>query len=143
MKSIGYATWKGPWKTGSGTLSTASETLSNTPYTFGSRFEGSPGASPEELLATALAGCFNQALANNFGMIGFEASAAQTTVVVELGYGSDTYPSILSVAISTQVNMSSISKERFDYCAERARTHCTIARLLNIEPTMKAELLDQ
>jgi osmotically inducible protein OsmC len=94
-------------------------------------------------LATALAGCFNQALANNFGMIGFEASAAQTTVVVELGYGSDTYPSILSVAISTQVNMSSISKERFDYCAERARTHCTIARLLNIEPTMKAELLDQ
>jgi osmotically inducible protein OsmC len=86
---------------------------------------------------------FNQALANNFGMIGFEAEAVQTTVVVELGYGSDTYPSILSVAIGTQVGVLGISKERFDYCAERARTHCTIARLLNIEPTMEAELLNQ
>jgi osmotically inducible protein OsmC len=113
------------------------------PYTFASRFEGSPGASPEELLATALAGCFNQALANNFGMIGFEADAVQTTVVVELGYGSDTYPSILSVAISTEVNVLGMPKERFDYCAERARTHCTIARLLNIEPTLKAELLER
>jgi organic hydroperoxide reductase OsmC/OhrA len=38
-------------------------------------FQRSPGASPEELLAAAHAGCFNQALANNCGMISLKAES--------------------------------------------------------------------
>ena len=48
MKAIGLSNWKGTWKTGTGTISTASDTLKETAYTFSSRFEGTPGASPEE-----------------------------------------------------------------------------------------------
>ncbi|KIM93313.1 hypothetical protein OIDMADRAFT_35813 [Oidiodendron maius Zn] len=123
MKAIGLSVWKGTWKTGSGTISTTSDTFKNAPYSFSSRFNGTPGASPEELLAAAQAGCFNQAFANNFGMIGFEAEKIDTSVTVELGYGSDGHPSILSVSIASNAKVPGISKERFDYCAERARTH--------------------
>jgi len=51
MDAIGLSTWKGTWKQGEGTISTNSQTLRDASYTFASRFEGKPGASPEELLA--------------------------------------------------------------------------------------------
>lgn len=141
MKSKGYSTWQGTWKEGSGSLSTGSDTLKDKAYSFSSRFEGTPGASPEELLATALAGCFNQALANNFVMIGFKSESINTSVEVDLGYGADTHPSIKSAFITTEAKCPDISKERFDYCVERARTTCTIALILKLDLGIKASLL--
>src|SRR5438552_14082819 len=47
MKATGYSTWSGSWKQGNGTISTETKTLNDVPYTFSSRFEGAPGASPE------------------------------------------------------------------------------------------------
>ncbi|BBD96974.1 hypothetical protein SAMIE_1004750 [Sphingobium amiense] len=141
MKAIGLANWQGNWKQGTGTLSTQTDTFKDKPYSFSSRFEGTPGASPEELLAVALAGCFNQALANNFGMIGFEAESIETSVAVELGYGENGHPAILSTFVTTSAKVPGIPQDRFDYCAERARTFCTIAMLLKIEIGMEATLL--
>jgi lipoyl-dependent peroxiredoxin len=140
MKATGFSTWHGTWKQGSGTVSTQSETLKSTPYSFSSRFEGTPGASPEELLATALAGCFNQSLANNFGMIGFEAQSISTSVVVELGYGDNGHPSIKSSFVTTEAAVPGITREKFDYCAERARTTCTVALILKLDLGMSATL---
>lgn len=140
MKATGYSTWQGSWKQGQGTVSTLSDTLKDKPYSFSSRFEGTPGASPEELLATAHAGCFNQALANNFGMIGFEAESIRTSVVVELGYGDNGHPAIKSSFVTTEASVPGITKERFDYCAERARTSCTISLILKIDLGMSATL---
>jgi osmotically inducible protein OsmC len=119
MKAIGLSTWQGTWKTGFGTISTTSDTFKDKPYSFSSRFNGTSGASPEELLAAAQAGCFNQALANNFGMIGLEAAKIDTSVEVELGYGSDGHPRILSVSITSNAKVPGISNEKFDYCTER------------------------
>jgi osmotically inducible protein OsmC len=141
MKAIGHSTWKGTWKEGSGTISTASNTLKEEPYSFSSRFEGTPGASPEELLAAAQAGCFNQALANNFGMIGYKADKIDTSVTVELGQGSDGFPAILAVSVTTDAKVPGISQERFKYCAERARVHCTIGKLMKVEIDLAASLL--
>jgi lipoyl-dependent peroxiredoxin len=141
MKAIGYSTWHGTWKQGSGTVSTKSDTIKDKPYSFSSRFEGTPGASPEELLATAQAGCFNQALANNFGMIGLEAESINTNVVVELGYGEDTHPAIKSSFVTTEAKCPGITQEKFDYCVERARTTCTIALILKLDLGIKSTLL--
>lgn len=141
MKAIGLSDWKGTWKEGAGTISTTTDTFKDKPYSFSSRFEGTPGASPEELLAAAQAGCFNQALANNFGMIGFEADSIETSVAVELGYGDNGHPAILSSFVTTSAKVPGISQERFDYCAERARTTCTIAMLLKIDIGMAATLV--
>ena len=68
MQAKGHSTWSGSWKQGAGTISTATDSVRGQPYSYASRFDGAPGASPEELLAAAHAGCFNQALANNFGI---------------------------------------------------------------------------
>lgn len=140
MNAIGKSTWQGSWKQGSGTVSTQSDTIKSTPYSFSSRFEGTPGASPEELLATALAGCFNQALANNFGMVGFEATGVNTSVGVELGYGDNGHPAIKGAFVTTEAAVPGITRERFDYCAERARTTCTIALILKLDVGMSATL---
>lgn len=140
MNATGYATWAGSWKQGSGVLATHSDTLKDQHYSFSSRFEGTAGASPEELLATAHAGCFNQALANNFGMKEFVADSIETSVVVELGYGDDGHPAIKGVHIKTLAKVPSISQETFEYCAERARSNCTLSKLLKCEITLAASL---
>jgi osmotically inducible protein OsmC len=141
MFATGISTWTGTWKGGSGTISTTTETLKDMPYSFSSRFEGAPGASPEELLAAAQAGCFNQALANNFGMIGFTAEHIKTSVTMELGYGDDGHPAIKSAKLVTEASAQDINEEQFGRCAERARTLCTIALILKLDIAMTATLV--
>ncbi len=58
MKRTATAIWNGSIKEGSGNLTTQSNTLNKTPYSFVSRFENGAGTNPEELVAAAYAGCF-------------------------------------------------------------------------------------
>jgi osmotically inducible protein OsmC len=44
------AQWSGSGKEGRGTLTTASGTLTSTPYSFTARFENGIGTNPEELI---------------------------------------------------------------------------------------------
>lgn len=138
---VGSSTWKGTWKQGKGTISTESGTLPAIPYSYASRFEDASGASPEELLAAAHAGCFNQALANNFGMIGLEAKSIETSINVDLQL-VEGRPTIAGVHITTRASAPGITKEQFDGCAERARANCSISKALKSEITLKAQLID-
>jgi osmotically inducible protein OsmC len=144
MEVTGTSSWKGSWKGGAGTISTTSDTIKENPFSYSSRFEGTPGGRPEELFAVAIAGCFNQALANNLGMIGgFEADNIETSVTVDLGFGGvNNFPTIFSIRIVSNARVIGISKEDFAYCAERARTNYTIAKLLNLETQMIAKLVN-
>ena len=57
--------WHGTGKEGSGTLTSPSTVLNNTPYSFNTRFvneDGKAGTNPEELIAAAHAGCFSMLL---------------------------------------------------------------------------------
>jgi osmotically inducible protein OsmC len=139
-EAIGSSYWKGTWKEGSGTISTKTDTITEKYFSFSSRFEGLPGASPEELLSTALAGCFNQALANNLGMIGSEADSIETSVIINVKNEPGDFPTITDILITTIAKVSGLTEERLGYCAERARTHCSIARLMRIDPRMDARL---
>ena len=56
MKRKAYAVWKGGIINGSGTISSDSGVLSNTQYSFSSRFENGIGTNPEELIAAAHSG---------------------------------------------------------------------------------------
>ena len=62
MQRKASAVWKGSLKDGQGTVSSASGILSNTKYSFATRFEDAPGTNPEELIAAAHAACFSMAL---------------------------------------------------------------------------------
>jgi osmotically inducible protein OsmC len=141
MKATAAATWTGTWKAGNGTISTMSDIVRGAPYSFSSRFEGTPGASPEEFLAAAYAGCFNQAIANNFGMKDLQAESVETTAEVDLGYGDDGHPAIKGIHVKVTAKVPGATEEVFQYCAGRAKTNCTIAKQLKCEITMEAKLI--
>jgi len=141
MKAIGYSDWTGTWKEGAGSISTDGNTLPKTVYTYASRFEGAEGASPEELLAAAHAGCFNQALANNFGMNSLTAESIATAAVVETGKDEQGSPAILRIDIRVEARVPGATQEIFEHCVERARTRCSIAKVLKCEIAVAATLL--
>ena len=140
MMAEAYASWIGTWKKGSGSISTRTPTVRQQPFSYASRFEGAPGACPEELLAAAQAGCFNQALANNFGMIGLEAESVITRVAVEAVWDEHESPMIKCLHITVEAKVPGASQEQFCECAERARTRCSISRILKCDITMSATL---
>src|SRR4249920_1140821 len=78
------AEWNGGLKDGKGSISTDSGVLSNTQYSFSTRFEDGIGTNPEELIAAAHAGCFSMALSGQLGNAGMTAEAIDTTATVTL-----------------------------------------------------------
>src|SRR6187401_3776611 len=78
------AVWHGTGRAGSGTLSSDSGVLSETPYSFRSRLENEKGANPEELIAAAHAGCFTMALAFGLQGAGFTPTELSTEAAVTL-----------------------------------------------------------
>ena len=66
MKRNVNAIWNGDGIDGNGFLTAQSGAFNKMPYSFKTRFEndnGDLGTNPEELVASALAGCFNMKLA--------------------------------------------------------------------------------
>lgn len=141
MKAQGFSTWQGTWKEGAGTIATASPSVASQAYSYASRFEGSPGASPEELLAAAQAGCFNQALANNFGMRSLTAQAIDTSVLIELGQDNDGRPAIVGSHIVVAARVAGATDEQLQQCAQRASTNCSISKIMRCPITFEAHLL--
>jgi len=142
MKSTGISTWEGTWKEGKGTISTKSDTLKEVPVSFSSRFEGTPGASPEELLAAAHAACFNQALANIAGQNKFETKSILTTADIELGYEeSSGHPEIKSLNFFVSAAIPGATKEQLVDFAEKARVGCTISKIIKLDTTVTAVLI--
>ncbi len=84
MQSKGSAVWKGGFKDGRGTISTASGALKQAGYSVGSRFEGSSGTNPEELIAAAHAACFSMALSLLLGNAGITPESIETSATVSL-----------------------------------------------------------
>lgn len=136
MKVTGSSTWSGGWRSGAGTVSTDSPALKAEPYSFNSRFDTTGGTGPEELLAASIAACFNQALANNLGMLGFEAESVIAQATVEMGFDGSRNPIIAGIAMTCTARVPNISILDFQGCAERAR-----ARLLVVAPSLDATTL--
>jgi osmotically inducible protein OsmC len=78
------AVWQGTGRAGNGNLSTESGVLSQTPYSFKTRFENEKGTNPEELIAAAHAGCFTMALAFGLQTGGYDPAELTTEAAVTL-----------------------------------------------------------
>ncbi len=139
MQRKASAVWNGDLKKGHGSISTASGTLSNTQYSFGTRFENGVGTNPEELIAAAHAGCFSMALSAQLGVAGLTPTeiGAQATVTLEkVGDGFAVTKSHLDV---TAV-IPGADEATFLTLAGQAKAGCPISKLLNAEITMTATL---
>jgi osmotically inducible protein OsmC len=134
------AVWKGTLKEGKGAISTDSGVLSNTQYSFATRFENGKGTNPEELIAAAHAGCFAMALSAQLSGAGFtpesiETSAAVTLDKLEVGW------TITKVHLDVTARVPGADQAAFDTAAANAKSGCPISRLLKAEITMTAKLV--
>ncbi len=136
------AVWKGNLKEGKGTISTDSGVLSNTQYSFATRFENGKGTNPEELVAAAHAGCFTMALSAQLGNAGITPESLETTAALSLDK-LDSGWTITKIHLDVTARIPGASQAAFDKAAEDAKAGCPISRLLKAEITMTAKLLSE
>ncbi|HSC35245.1 MAG TPA: OsmC family protein [Thermodesulfobacteriota bacterium] len=139
MKRNASAVWKGDLKSGKGKISTDSGVLSDTQYSFKTRFEDGKGTNPEELIAAAHAGCFSMALSSELGKLGLTADAIRTTASVSLEK-TDAGFTITSVHLDLKAKIPGADKETFEKAANNAKKGCPVSRVLNADITLDAAL---
>ena len=139
MKRKASAVWNGGLRDGRGTISTDSRVLSDTQYSFGTRFEEGTGTNPEELIAAAHAGCFSMALSGQLGSAGLTAERIDTTAAVTLEK-TDAGFTITTVHLDVSAKVPGADKQAFETAANNAKTGCPVSRLLNTKITMDAKL---
>jgi osmotically inducible protein OsmC len=139
MQRKASAVWKGGLKDGKGTVSGTSGVLSNTPYSFATRFENAPGTNPEELIAAAHAGCFSMALSAQLGQAGLTPESINTTATVSLDK-VDAGFAITTVHLDVTAKVPKADQAAFQKAAENAKSGCPVSKVLNAKITMNARL---
>ncbi|HEY8552954.1 MAG TPA: OsmC family protein [Burkholderiales bacterium] len=139
MERTASAVWSGGLKDGKGTLSAASGVLAETPYSFATRFESSPGTNPEELIGAAHAGCFSMALAGQLERAGMKPERIRTTATVTLETGAGG-PAITAVHLEVTARVPGAARDAFMKAANDAKTGCPVSKVLNASITMDARL---
>jgi osmotically inducible protein OsmC len=138
MKRNATAVWNGTGKDGKGTLTTQSGTLTDTQYSFKSRFEEGVGTNPEELVAAAHSGCFSMKLSFNISAENITPEEIVTKAIVNLNPEKG---EITDIHLEVKVKAPGLSKEKFDALVADAKANCPISKLMNAEITIDAELL--
>jgi len=139
MKRNASAVWQGGLKDGKGTISTASGVLSNTPYSFSTRFEEGKGTNPEELIAAAHAGCFSMALSNILGESQMTPKSIETKATLTMEK-TDAGFTVTEIHLDVTANIPGADDAKFQAAAEKAKAGCPISRLLNAKIEMTARL---
>jgi osmotically inducible protein OsmC len=136
MKRQATAVWNGSGKEGNGTLTTQSTVLTNTQYSYKSRFEEGVGTNPEELMAAAHAGCFTMKLSFVLGAAGFTPDKIETVCFITLENGA-----ITTSHLEVSATVPGISQEDFDKCTKEAKEECPVSKAYNLDITLEATLI--
>lgn len=132
MKRTANAHWNGDLKQGKGTLSTQSTVLSETQYSFNTRFGDGVGTNPEELLGASHAGCFTMAVSAALTQEGIVANDLDTKATVELDPAAG---KITNITLEiTAAAIDGVSEEQFTKIAEGAKANCPISQALSATP---------
>jgi lipoyl-dependent peroxiredoxin len=139
MERSATAVWNGGLKDGRGSISTPSGVLSDSPYSFLTRFENAKGTNPEELIGAAHAACFAMALSAQLGTMNFapqtiRASANVTLEKLDAGW------TISKIHLDVTAQIPNISDAAFQSAASSAKANCPVSRLLTAEITLSAVL---
>ena len=140
MQRNASAVWYGSLKEGRGELSSDSGILSDTPYSFGTRFEDERGTNPEELIGAAHAGCFSMALSMILGEHDVTPERIDTEAAVTLEQVDDGF-AITKVHLTTRVEVSGLDPADFEEAANAAKAGCPVSKLLDAEITLDATLV--
>jgi len=139
MQRKASAVWKGGLKGGTGSVSASSGVLSNTPYSFTTRFENTPGTNPEELIAAAHAACFSMALSAQLGNANLTPDSINTTATLTLEK-LDSGFTITAVHLDVTGRVPNADAAAFQKAADNAKTGCPVSKVLKANITMNAKL---
>ncbi len=139
MQRKASAVWKGGLKDGKGTVSATSGVLNNTPYSFATRFENTPGTNPEELIAAAHAACFSMALSGQLGGANLTAESISTTATLTMEK-LDSGWAITAVHLDVSARVPKADAAAFNKAAENAKSGCPVSKALKATITMTAKL---
>ena len=135
MKRNATAVWNGTGKEGTGHLSTQSNVLQKTQYSYKSRFAEGVGTNPEELVAAAHAGCFSMKLTFVLNEAGFTADEIETKCEITLDNGAITESHLI-----VKARVPKISREKFDEAVKEAKENCPISKLYKTNITVESAL---
>ena len=139
MKRNVNAIWNGDGIDGNGFLTAQSGAFNKMPYSFKTRFEndnGDLGTNPEELIASALAGCFNMKLAFVLIEANFNPAELNTNATLTFIDGS-----VISIELILKGKVPNLNEEKFIELAEEAKKNCPISGVLNCEIILNASLV--
>jgi len=133
------AVWRGTGRDGNGALTTDSQVLAQTPYSFRTRFENERGTNPEELIAAAHAGCFTMALAFQLQTAGFTPTELDTEAAVTLESEGQGFR-ISRSALTLRAQVPNLDQATFARLAGDAEKNCPVSKVLRAEITLDAKL---
>ena len=134
----GKAVWEGRESSGSGTMVAHGASVR---YDVASRLKGSHGqpagdgtvGSPEQLIGTALAGCFSMSLAERLDAAGFEPQRIETTAEVLLAVNPGGV-AINEIRLDCSAGVDGIDETRLDEIAQLTKRTCVVSRALMAVP---------
>ena len=139
MKRNVNAIWNGDGIDGNGFLTAQSGAFNKMPYSFKTRFEndnGDLGTNPEELVVSALAGCFNMKLAFVLNEANLNPTELNTNAILTFIDGS-----VISIELILKGKVPNLNEEKFIELAEDAKKNCPISGVLNCKIILNASLV--
>ncbi|HWZ03931.1 MAG TPA: OsmC family protein [Mucilaginibacter sp.] len=134
MKRTAKAHWNGNLKEGKGEISSQSTVLNQTPYSFKTRFESGIGTNPEELIASAHAGCFTMSVSAVLERAGFLANDLYTEAILDVDLAN---LQITGIHLDLKASLiDGVSAEAFQEIAEGAKANCIVSKALSVPITL-------
>lgn len=134
------AVWEGKLKEGKGRFSSGSGAFDGQ-YTFATRFEGTHGSTPEELIAAAHAACLSMALSAGLEKAGTPATRIETSAActIEPVGGASR---ITRMELKVRGRVPGIDQAAFQQAAEAAKDGCPVSNALkgNVQVMLEATL---
>lgn len=141
MQRTASVDWTGSLKAGQGKISGGSGALHDLSYSYATRFGDQVGTNPEELIASAHAGCFTMALAAELEKMGLKPESLHADATTTLGPQGSKW-SVTEIHLNVSGSVPGSSAEQFEGAAKFAKENCPVSRLLKAKITMTAKLLE-
>lgn len=140
IEKYSTALWTGTLKEGSGKVSSQSGVLTDTPYTFATRFENGKGCNPEELVAAAHSSCYAMFLSALMSGAGIVPETVEARSTVKLDATTEGGPTVKAAHLDVKVKAPAEADAIRDF-AEKAKAGCPISKLLKAEITLALTVL--
>lgn len=136
--STANSEWNGGLKTGKGDMRIADKSY---PFSFNSRMEGGQGSSPEDLLASALSGCYCMALSADLEKAGFAPEQVKAHANAHFDNGSGKW-TVETIDLDVNAKVPGIDDKKFQEIANGTKSNCPVARALSgVKINLKAKLV--